>query len=74
MTTIHILSPSGVISEKFFPIIRYAEILLAYSEALNNLQVSHSIELTMPNGETKTYTETDLNQNQKEHLTKSDIV
>lgn len=56
-------SPSGVISEKFFPIIRYAEILLAYSEALNNLQGSHSIELTMPNGETKTYTENrDLNK------------
>lgn len=67
-------SPSGVISEKFFPIIRYAEILLAYSEALNNLQGSHSIELTMPNGETKTYTENrDLNKT-KEHLTKSDIV
>lgn len=52
-----------MISEKFFPIIRYAEILLAYSEALNNLQGSHSIELTMPNGETKTYTENrDLNK------------
>lgn len=50
-------SSNGIVSEKFFPIIRYAEILLAYSEALNNLQGSHSVELTMPNGETKTYTE-----------------
>ena len=43
--------------EKFFPIIRYAEILLAYSEALNNLQGSYSIELKGSNGETKVYEE-----------------
>ena len=43
--------------EKGFPIIRYAEILLAYSEALNNLQGSYSIELKGSNGETKVYEE-----------------
>ncbi|RNC63825.1 RagB/SusD family nutrient uptake outer membrane protein [Proteiniphilum sp. X52] len=31
--------------EKGFPIIRYAEILLSYAEALNNLTGSHSIEI-----------------------------
>ena len=34
-----------------------AEILLAYSEALNNLQGSYSIELKGSNGETKVYEE-----------------
>lgn len=37
--------------EKAFPIIRYADILLSYAEALNNLTGSHTVEL----GE-KTYT------------------
>ena len=50
-------SPGGILMEKFFPIIRYAEILLAYSEALNNLQGSYSIELKGSNGETKVYEE-----------------
>lgn len=31
--------------DKGFPIIRYAEILISYAEALNNLTVSHTIEL-----------------------------
>ena len=35
---------------KGFPIIRYAEILLSYAEALNNLTQDHSI--TLPNDET----------------------
>ena len=48
--------PGGMTNEKYFPIIRYAEILLSYSEALNNLQGSHSIELADGNGETKVYT------------------
>src|SRR5690606_6530786 len=30
---------------KSYPIIRYAEILLSYAEALNNLTVSHTVEL-----------------------------
>lgn len=33
------------VMEKGFPIIRYAEILLSYAEALNNLTTSHSIEI-----------------------------
>jgi len=33
------------IMEKGFPIIRYAEILLSYAEALNNLTSSHTIEI-----------------------------
>ena len=36
--------------EKGFPIIRYAEILLSYAEALNELTTSHSVE--MASGET----------------------
>ncbi|HBX47119.1 RagB/SusD family nutrient uptake outer membrane protein [Limibacterium fermenti] len=36
--------------DKGFPIIRYAEILLSYAEALNNLTSSHSIEV---NGQTQ---------------------
>lgn len=35
--------------DKVYPIIRYAEILLSYAEALNNLTTSHTIEL---NGQT----------------------
>lgn len=31
--------------EKAFPIIRYAEILLSYAEALNNLTTSHTVEV-----------------------------
>lgn len=31
--------------DKGFPIVRYAEILLSYAEALNNLTTSHSIEV-----------------------------
>jgi hypothetical protein len=30
---------------KFYPIIRYAEVLLSYAEALNNLTGSHTVEL-----------------------------
>src|SRR3546814_17157758 len=30
---------------KSYPIIRYAEILLSYAEALNNLESSHTVEL-----------------------------
>ena len=44
---------------KAYPIIRYAEILLAYVEALNNLTSSHSIE----GSDNKTYTLTrDMNE------------
>lgn len=50
-------SSGGIISEKYFGIIRYAEILLSYSEALNNLKGSHSVDLVGPDGETKTYVE-----------------
>lgn len=38
--------------EKAYPIIRYAEILLSYAEALNNLTRSHSIEM---NGQTQSF-------------------
>lgn len=38
--------------EKGFPIIRYAEILLSYAEALNELTGAHSV--TLPSGETYT--------------------
>jgi hypothetical protein len=38
--------------DKAFPIIRYAEILLSYAEALNNLKGSHTIEL---DGQTQTF-------------------
>lgn len=48
--------PGGMVNEKYFGIIRYAEILLSYCEALNNLQGSHSVEMVGPNGDTKTYT------------------
>lgn len=50
-------APGGMRNEKYFGIIRYAEILLSYAEALNNLQGSHNVELVSPNGETKVYTE-----------------
>lgn len=33
------------VMDKVFPIIRYAEILLSYAEALNNLTTSHTVEL-----------------------------
>ena len=39
---------------KTFPIMRYAEILLSYAEALNNLTTSHTI--TFEDGSTGTYT------------------
>ena len=38
--------------DKAFPIIRYAEILLSYAEALNNLTASHTVEL---DGQSQTY-------------------
>lgn len=38
--------------DKAFPIIRYAEILLSYAEALNNLQSTHAV--TLESGETYT--------------------
>ncbi|GGC12838.1 membrane protein [Parapedobacter defluvii] len=38
--------------DKAFPIIRYAEILLSYAEALNNLTTSHTVEV---NGQTYTF-------------------
>lgn len=38
--------------KKVFPIIRYAEILLSYAEALNNLTTTHTIEL---DGQTHSY-------------------
>ncbi|WP_029904895.1 RagB/SusD family nutrient uptake outer membrane protein [Prevotella sp. 10(H)] len=38
--------------DKAFPIIRYAEILLSYAEALNNLTTTHTVE--MSSGETYT--------------------
>ncbi len=44
---------------KTFPIIRYAEILLAYAEALNNLQSSYTI--TNSDGETNVYSR-DINE------------
>lgn len=34
---------SAVVLEKYFPIIRYAEILLSYAEALNNIEGSHTV-------------------------------
>lgn len=36
---------SAARTDKVFPIIRYAEILLSYAEALNNLTGTHSVEL-----------------------------
>lgn len=47
--------------DKAFPTIRYAEILLSYAEALNNLTGSHTIEL---DGETHTYSR-DMNEIKK---------
>jgi len=47
--------------DKAFPTIRYAEILLSYAEALNNLKGSHTIEL---DGETHTYSR-DMNEIKK---------
>lgn len=44
--------------DKAFPIIRYAEILLSYAEALNNLTTSHTIEM---NGQQQTLTR-DINE------------
>jgi len=44
--------------DKAFPIIRYAEILLSYAEALNNLNGSHTVEL---DGTTHTYSR-DMNE------------
>ncbi|MDR0574856.1 MAG: RagB/SusD family nutrient uptake outer membrane protein [Tannerella sp.] len=38
--------------DKIFPIIRYAEILLSYAEALNNLTQSHTIEI---DGQSRTF-------------------
>jgi hypothetical protein len=38
--------------EKPFPIIRYAEILLSYAEALNNLTSSHTVEM---DGQSRTF-------------------
>jgi hypothetical protein len=38
--------------DKAFPIIRYAEILLSYAEALNNLTGSHTVEI---DGQTQTF-------------------
>lgn len=38
----------STILDKAFPMIRYAEILLSYAEALNNLTTTHTVEL--PNG------------------------
>lgn len=49
-------TPGGMVNDKYFGIIRYAEILLSYCEALNNLQGTHSVDLVDPNGEIKTYT------------------
>lgn len=44
----------ATVLDKPFPIIRYAEILLSYAEALNNLTTSHTI--TVANGTTQTFT------------------
>lgn len=42
--------------QKSYPIIRYAEILLSYAEALNNLTQSWDITIENTNGEAITYT------------------
>jgi hypothetical protein len=39
-------------ADKVYPIIRYAEILLSYAEALNNLTTGHQVEV---NGQSRTY-------------------
>ena len=43
---------SARVMDKVFPIIRYAEILLNYAEALNNLTTAHTVEI---DGETTTF-------------------
>ncbi len=45
--------------DKVFPMIRYAEILLSYAEALNNLTTTHTVELN--GGETYTFSR-DVNE------------
>ncbi|MDR2038378.1 MAG: RagB/SusD family nutrient uptake outer membrane protein [Bacteroidales bacterium] len=40
-------------TDKVFPIIRYAEILLSYAEALNNINGSHTVEM---GGQSQTFT------------------
>lgn len=47
--------------DKAFPTIRYAEILLSYAEALNNLKGSHTVEL---DGQSHTYSR-DMNEIKK---------
>jgi hypothetical protein len=47
--------------DKVFPIIRYAEILLSYAEALNNLTGSHTVEI---DGQSQTFTR-DVNEIKK---------
>lgn len=44
----------ATVTTKYFPVIRYAEILLSYAEALNNIEGSHSV--TDNEGETASYT------------------
>jgi hypothetical protein len=44
--------------DKTFPIIRYAEILLSYAEALNNLTGSHTVDI---NGQSQTFSR-DVNE------------
>lgn len=44
----------ATVTRKFFPIIRYAEILLSYAEAINNIEGSYTI--TDADGNTGTYT------------------
>lgn len=45
-----------VTTPKPFPIIRYAEVLLEYIEALNNVEGSVSVQTTGPSGTLETYT------------------
>ena len=52
---------NGRQQDKVYPIIRYAEMLLSYAEALNNLTGSHQVEV---NGEMRTYTR-DINEIKK---------
>ncbi|MDR0699382.1 MAG: RagB/SusD family nutrient uptake outer membrane protein [Tannerella sp.] len=49
------------VMDKSFPIIRYAEILLSYTEALNNLTGSHTVEI---DGQSQTFTR-DVNEIKK---------
>lgn len=44
----------AAVTRKFFPIIRFAEILLSYAEAINNIEGSHTV--TDADGQTGTYT------------------